>query len=58
MENKKFTIYELCKGGSCCPVIVVYEDGVITLKEGEMEISLQREHLESLRDVIDILLNE
>lgn len=55
--GQQMTVYELCKGGSCCPVLVVRDDGVISLKEGNVEIFLERDILEHLRDVINSLLD-
>lgn len=57
MDKQKITIYELCKGGSCCPVLEVNGDGVIAIKEGEVSIVLEKEHLENLRAIIDALLD-
>ncbi|GIW22528.1 MAG: hypothetical protein KatS3mg068_1535 [Candidatus Sericytochromatia bacterium] len=54
MENKeqlcfssKVQVYELCKGGTCCPVLVRDGDKVI-LKDGEIEIELNEEHIKNL----------
>jgi hypothetical protein len=51
--SEKLTVYELCRGGSCCPIIVKDKDGNIYIKENDYEIPLTREHLESLKKFIE-----
>jgi hypothetical protein len=54
MNKEKFQLIELCKGKSCCPVILfdpISKKAV--LKEGDFEIELTEEHIEGLKRFIE-----
>jgi len=46
--------YLLCKY-KCCPILVE-EEGRVYIKEGEVGIELNREHLENLQKIIPEIL--
>jgi len=54
MNKEKFQLIELCRGKSCCPVILfdpISKKAI--LKEGDFEIELTEEHIEGLKNFID-----
>jgi hypothetical protein len=54
MNRERFQVIELCKNKSCCPVILfdpISKKAI--LKEGDFEIELTEEHIESLKRFIE-----